>query len=490
VKKPFVFLFAAACATSGTESKEQKKPIQLVEPLGHKNVRGVEQAVLAPAPASGTTVISGATLMLGDGGRIEDGVVVLERGTIAAVGKRGEISVPQGAKVIDAKGKFVTPGLIDTHSHMGVYAVPNSLPTADGNEMTDPITAYVFSEHAFWPQDPSIERAVAGGITTIQVLPGSGNVIGGRAVTLKLNPRLEARAMRFPGAPNGLKMACGENPKRVYGTRNQQPMSRMGNIFKLRDAYIKAKEYAFDVAAYQQQYDAWKKKYDEAKADPKNGKDPGTEPRAPARNLGLETLADVMAGKIKLQIHCYRADEMLLLISLSKELGFEISSFHHAIEAYKIADVLAKEQIGVSTWADWWGFKLEAYDAVESNAPIVAAKGGLAIIHSDSPIGIQRLNQEASKALHAGQRLGLTLSEDDALKWVTLHPAKVLGIDHLTGTIAKGKMGDVVVWNRDPFSIYAQAEQVFVDGALVFDRSTVSAWSDFEIGTSMEGVVP
>jgi imidazolonepropionase-like amidohydrolase len=489
MKRAFVLLVLAACAASNKE--EPKTPIELVTPLGHKNARGPEEAVLAIPPRAETRAIVGATLLLGNGSRIEDGAIVLDGGKIAAVGKRGEIAIPQGAKVIEAAGKFVTPGLIDTHSHMGVYAVPNTDATADGNEMTDPTTPYVFSEHAFWPQDPALLRAVAGGVTTIQVLPGSGNVIGGRAVTVKLNPRLEARAMRFPGAPNGLKMACGENPKRVYGGKRQQPMSRMGNISKLRDAYIKAKEYAFDLAAYQQQYDAWKKKYDEAKKDPSKAKDPGPEPRAPARNLGYETLADVMAGKIRLQIHCYRADEMLLMIALAKELGFEIASFHHAVEAYKIADVLAAEGIGASVWADWWGFKLEAYDAVEANAPILAAKGGLAIIHSDSAILVQRLNQEAAKALHAGQRLGLDVTEDDAIAWVTLHPAKALGVDRFTGSLAAGKMADVVLWNRNPLSIYAQAEQVFVDGELVFDRSAPPrAWSDFEVGSSVEEVLP
>ncbi len=269
-------LAVSACVAPMKESSasDPKAPIELLPPLGHRNARGPEQPELAPKPAAEARAIVGGTLLLGEGHRIEDGVILFDQGKIVAVGKRGEVSVPKGVKTIEARGKFVTPGLIDTHSHMGVYAVPDTLPTADGNEMTDPTTPYVFSEHSFWPQDPALLRAVAGGITTIQVLPGSGNVIGGRAVTLKLNPRLEARAMRFPGAPNGLKMACGENPKRVYGSRNQQPMSRMGNIWKLRDAYIKAKEYAFDLAAYQQQYEAWEKKRAAAEKDPDHAKDP------------------------------------------------------------------------------------------------------------------------------------------------------------------------------------------------------------------------
>jgi imidazolonepropionase-like amidohydrolase len=477
-----------ACATP-EKAAEPKKPIELLPALGHKNARGPEEAVLSREAVHAPVALVGATLMIGNGKRIERGTIVLEGGKIAAIGP--DARVPPGAKEVDVRGKFVTPGLIDTHSHLGVYAVPHTGPTADGNEMTDPTTPHVWSEHAFWPQDPSILRAVAGGVTTIQVLPGSANVIGGRAATLKLRPSLEARAMRFPGAPNGLKMACGENPKRVYGSKGQQPISRMGNIKKLREAWLKAKEHAFEVLAYEQAYAAWMKKYEAAKLDPMKAQDPGPEPRAPSRDLGSETLADAMAKKVRVHIHCYRADEMLLMISLAKELGFEIASFHHAVEAYKIAPVLAKEGIGASMWADWWGFKLEAYDAVEENAAIVAAAGGRAIIHSDSEILVQRLNQEAAKALYSGKRAGLALTEDDALQWITKHPAEALGVDRMTGTLEPAKMADVVVWSRDPFSIYAQAELVFIDGELVYDRTAApKTWSDFEIGTDAEEVRP
>jgi imidazolonepropionase-like amidohydrolase len=316
-------------------------------------------------------------------------------------------------------------------------------------------------------------------------------VIGGRAVTLKNRPRLEGRAMRFPDAPFGLKMACGENPKRVYGQVKQQPMSRMGNITKLRQVFVKAKEYDFSQRAYEAEWAAWKEKYDKAKAEPIGAEPPGKEPRRPDRNLGFETLADAMNGKIKVHIHCYRADEMLQMIGLGKELGFKISSFHHAVEAYKIADVLAKEGIGASMWADWWGFKLEAWDTVEENIATVAAAGGNAIVHSDSEIGIQRLNQEAAKALASGRRLGLELSDDQAIAWFTQNPAKALGIADRTGTLEVGKMADVVVWSAHPLSIYAHAESVWVDGELGYDRQKeVRPISDFEVGTPMEGVVP
>lgn len=484
-------LTLVGCAGSPAAPKE-KKPLELRAPLGDRGAARPEAAVLPPAAlGGGAMAIVGATLLLGTGQRIEDGTVVLAEGRIAAVGRRAEVEVPEGARVVEGRGRFVTPGLIDTHSHMGVYAVPHLGATADGNEMTDPTTPYVFSEHAFWPQDPSLRHAVAGGVTTVQVLPGSGNIIGGRAVSLKLRPRLEARAMRFPGAPFGLKMACGENPKRVYGGQRQQPMSRMGSVSRLRSAFIRAREYAHDRRAFEDEYAAWRKKRDAAEADPAGAEDPGKEPRAPDRNLGFETLAAVLAGEIAVHIHCYRADEMLLMIALAEELGFSITSFHHAVEAYKIADVLAQKGISASVWADWWGFKLEAWDAVEENAAILAAAGGAPVIHSDSPVGVQRLNQEAAKALWAGRRAGLELSEDEAIRWITANPARALGVAERTGTLEAGKMGDVVLWDQSPLSMYAAVEKVWIDGDLAWDRSaSPETWSDFEVGTEIEEVHP
>ncbi len=435
--------------------------------------------------------IVGGTVLLGNGRRIETGTVIVKDGKIAAVGAKSKVEVPDGAAIVAADGRYVSPGLIDTHSHMGVYASPGVSAHADGNEMTDPTTPYVFSEHSFFPQDPAIDNAVAGGVTTVQILPGSGNVIGGRSVTLKLRPRRETRAMRFEGAPQGLKMACGENPKRVYGGKGRQPMSRMGNIFKLRNAFIKAREYAYDMKVYEDGYAKWKKKYERAQAVPKGAPAPGKEPKRRNRDLGLETLADVMAGKILVHIHCYRADEMLQMVALGRELGFKVSSFHHATEAYKIADVLAAEKISASVWADWWGFKMEAYDGVEENAAIVDAAGGLAIIHSDSPIGVQRLNQDAAKAMYAGRRLGLEIAEDEAMKWITINPAIALGIADRTGSLEPGKMADLVIWDRNPLSIAARAQVVYIDGVQVFRRGEgYDSWSDFDVGTAVQEVSP
>lgn len=469
---------------------EPDTPLELDEKLGERTPRTPEEAVLPPSAAQSKAVaIVDATILLGDGNTLRKGTVVFEGGRITAVGPSKEVPLPSGAEVIQGRDKYVTPGLIDTHSHMGVYAAPHVWATADGNEMTDPTAPYVFSEHAFWPQDPALQRAVAGGVTTIQVLPGSGNVIGGRAVTLKLKPRIETRAMRFPEAPFGLKMACGENPKRYYGkVKGRQPMSRMGNIAVLRKAFIKARAYRHKMLAAARARAKWEKKYEAAQKDEEGAKDPGKEPFAPDRDIGMETLADVLDGKIKVHIHCYRADEMLQMIALSKELGFKISSFHHAVEAYKIADVLAREGIGASMWADWWGFKLEAYDGIEANIAMLAAKGGLAIVHSDSNIFIQRQNQEMAKALYSGRRAGLDLDEGEAIKWITQNPARVLGIYEQTGSLQKGKMADVVLWDKSPFSVYAKAERVFVDGVSVFDRARPGeTWSDFEVGGPLQG---
>ncbi len=480
-------VFFTGCAAAPVADGPKTAPRTLPELRGDPSARAEAKAVLSPLPAGGTPVaIVGATLHLGDGRVMENGAIVLQDGRITQVGAALAVTVPEGARTVAGEGRHVTPGLIDTHSHMGVYAVPGVQAHADGNEMTDPTTPYVFAEHGFWPQDPAIDDAVAGGVTTIQVLPGSGNLIGGRAVTMKLRPRREARAMRFPDAPFGLKMACGENPKRVYGGKGQQPMSRMGNVFRVRQAFLRAREYVDKRARYEAAHEAWSSKLEAAKAD-EQAESPGDEPAAPPRDLGLETLAAVLDGQIRLHVHCYRADEMLLMLALGDELGFEVASFHHATEAYKIADVLAARRVTASVWADWWGFKMEAWDAVEANAAMIEAAGGQPIIHSDSPIGIQRLNQEASKAVHAGRALGLDVPVDRAVAWMTKNPAEALGIGDQVGTLEVGKMADVVVWDRHPLSIYARATIVLIDGEVVLDRGLPrTTASDFDVGTPVE----
>ncbi len=469
-----------------------------------------------PVPLGPLVVIRNATLLLATGKTIPRGTLVLDKGKIAAVFE-GDVPAPAGTLVIDGTGKFVTPGLIDTHSHLGVYPMPGALAHNDGNEMVAPVTPHAQAADAFWPQDPGIERAVAGGVTSMQVLPGSGNLIGGRAVTVKLRPGLSSRAMHFRGAPDGLKMACGENPKRVYGEKHAAPMTRMGNLALQRAAFLSAKK-------LEREWERWaegetrrarmdskkqleySQKLQERLAQQSHCKDdPAAEPcdawatewrkpleepepsepiEKPARDPGLETLVAAMKGKVLVHVHCYRADDMLDMLALSDEVGFKVRSFHHALEAYKLRGELASRGgIGVSTWADWWGFKLEAYDGIPENAALVHEAGARAIIHSDSPEGIQRLNQEAAKALASGKASGVALTEEDAIRWVTANPAWALGVEGQTGTLEVGKDADVVLWDRSPFSVYASAEKVWIDGVLVQDRwAKAKPWSDFELG--------
>jgi imidazolonepropionase-like amidohydrolase len=427
------------------------------------------------APPSPLTLIRNATVLTGTGTRIDRGDVLIEGGRIKAVGQ--SLPAPQGAVVVDASGRWVTPGLIDVHSHLGVYASPGVDATDDGNEATDPVTSNVWAEHSVWPQDPGLEAALEGGVTSLQVLPGSANLIGGRGVTLKNVPATTYQAMKFPGAPQGLKMACGENPKRVYGRHDQFPSTRMGNVAGYRQAFADAKDYMEDW----KEYDAELAKYERDKA---KGDDDAVAPKPPKRNLKLETLAEVMRGNILVHNHCYRSDEMATMLDIAQEFGFHIAAFHHGVEAYKLADRLAKEGVCGALWADWWGFKMEAYDGIQENIAIVdAPAGGCAIVHSDSEEGIQRLNQEAAKAMARGNRAGFDIKPERAIRWITANPAKALGILEQTGTLEPGKMADVVVWNGTPFSVYALAEQVFVDGVLLYDREHPAAKprSDFSL---------
>ena len=414
------------------------------------------------------TVIRGATVFDGEGGRIENGTVIFGDGVLMAVGD-ASLASPAGAIEIDGKGKFVTPGIIDVHSHLGDYPSPGTASLSDGNEATGPVRPEVWAEHSVWPQDPGFSRALAnGGITTLQVLPGSANLFGGRSVVLKNVPARTVQGMKFPGAPYGLKMACGENPKRVYGNKGG-PSTRMGNIAVTRATWLKAQEY--------------KRKWD--KYD-KNGGD------MPGRDLAMDTLRGVLDGKILIHNHCYRADEMAIMIDMSKEFGYKITAFHHAVEAYKIADLLAANNICAAMWADWYGFKMESYDAVKENIPLVHNAGACAIVHSDDANGIQRLNQEAAKALADGIRAGIPgLSEAVAWEWLSRNPAKALGILDKTGSLKVGKMADVVLWNGDPFSVYTRPERVWIDGAEMYDSGNPKRRpvSDFELGQPGEGDV-
>ena len=411
------------------------------------------------------TVIRNVTIFDGEGGRIDNGVVVFGDGAITALGD-ASLASPAGAIEIDGTGKYVTPGIIDVHSHLGDYPSPGTEGNSDGNEATSPSRPEVWAEHSVWPQDPGFSRALAnGGVTSLQILPGSANLFGGRSVVLKNVPARTSQGMKFPGAPYGLKMACGENPKRVYGNKGG-PGTRMGNIAVTRATWLKAQEY--------------KRKWD--KYEKTGGEMPG-------RDLAMDTLRGVLDGKIYIHNHCYRADEMAIMIDMSHEFGYKISTFHHAVESYKIADLLAREGICSAMWADWYGFKMESYDGIKENIPFVDRAGACAIVHSDDANGIQRLNQEAAKALADGRRAGVNISDAQAWRWLSYNPAKALHIDDRVGSLKPGKMADLVLWNGNPFSTYTRPDKVWIDGAMMYDSANprLHPVSDFELGQPGEG---
>lgn len=418
-------------------------------------------------PPHAPVLIEGATILTGEGEQLDNASLLFRQGRIVAVGEvRG---VPDGVRRIDAAGRYVTPGIIDVHSHLGNYPSPSYQAHSDGNEATSPNTAEVWTEHSVWPQDPQFPLALAGGVTSLQILPGSANLFGGRSVTLKNVPSRTVQGMKFPGAPYGLKMACGENPKRVYGGgKGQSPATRMGNVAGYRRAWIEA-------ATYQEKWREYYEQLDDPELE--------EEPAAPARDLELETLAGVLNGEILVHNHCYRADEMAVMVDVAREFGYHITAFHHAVEAYKVADLLAREGICAAMWSDFWGFKLESHDGLIENAALVEAAGACAIIHSDSEHDIQRLNQEAAKTMAAGQRLGLDLPPALVIRWITLNPAQALGIDGQTGSLVAGKMADLVIWSGNPFSVYSRADQVFIDGVERFNRQAGPPRpTDYELG--------
>ncbi len=415
------------------------------------------------------TVITNVVVLTGSGERFDNASVLFANGKIRGINTD---IIPDDAIVIDGAGRWVTPGIIDVHSHLGVYPSPSVDAHSDGNEMTAPVTAEVWAEHSIWPQDPGFSRALAGGITTLQILPGSANLFGGRSVTLKNVPSVTYQGMKFPEAPYGLKMACGENPKRVYGRKGRAPSTRMGNVAAYRTAWIKAEKYRDDMARYNALSD--KEKLEE---------------KPPQRDLELETLAGVLNGDILIHMHCYRADEMMTILDLAAEFDYNVGTFHHGVEAYKIADELADNGVCGALWADWWGFKMEAYDGIQENIALVdRPNGSCAVVHSDSSEGIQRLNQEAAKAMARGNRAGLNITPEHAIRWITSNAAKSLGLEAVTGTIAPDMAADLVLWNQNPFSVYAKADQVFIDGVLFFDRMDPSKQpvSDFELGQLLE----
>ncbi|PYP92206.1 MAG: amidohydrolase [Candidatus Angelobacter sp. Gp1-AA117] len=372
-------------------------------------------------------------------GRIENGSIYIHNGKIAAIG--ANVQAPANATVIDATGKWVMPGIIDSHSHIAL--------DDDVNEATSPVTPHMMMKDAFDYNDKMIYRALAGGVTTSLLLHGSANMIGGQAIVIKHKYGLGRDELLFPGAPQSIKFASGENPKRVYGSRNQLPSTRMGNFAVMRQAFLDAREYMRDW----DDYDAKAKKGDK-------------DARPPKKDLKLEALADILRGKLLVQIHCYRADEFLTEMALAKEFGYKVRAFHHAVEAYKVADKIAANGVAIATWPDWWGFKYEAWDGIPWNAVISMHKGVRVALKSDSEDVTRRLNQEAGKIIHYGN-----VSEEDALKMITLNPAWIIGVDDRVGSLDVGKDADIAIWNSYPLSSVALVDKVLIDGDLFFDRS-------------------
>ena len=384
-------------------------------------------------------LIKGGTILTVTHGKIENGSILIHNGKIAAVGKN--VSAPGNAKVIDASGKFVMPGIIDSHSHI---ALDN-----DVNEATSPVVAQLKMADAFDYTDKAIYQTLAGGVTTSLLLHGSADMIGGEAVVIKHKFGDPREDLLFPKAPRSIKFASGENPKRVFGSRNQIPSTRMGNFFVQRDALQQAREYM--------------KQWDEYNGKIAKGDKSAT---APKRDLKLDELADVLRGKVLVQIHCYRADELLTEMAIAKEFGYKLRGFHHALETYKVADKVAANDIGIATFADWWGYKWEAWDAIPWNAVMSMRKGVKVAIKSDSNDFARRLNQEAAKTIRYG---GAT--EDEALKMITLNAAWILGVDDRVGSLDVGKDADITIWNAYPLSSYALVDQTIIDGDVYFDRS-------------------
>ncbi|MCP4658347.1 MAG: amidohydrolase family protein [bacterium] len=393
-----------------------------------------------PVREYGLVAITNATVYTVTGETIENGTVLVEDGKIRAVGS--DVKIPGKADVIDAGGGSLIPGILDAHSHIAIEGGVNEGALA--------VTSMVTIEDVVNPDDVAIYRALAGGVTTINALHGSANPIGGGSAVLKLRWGRDAAGLRFAGAPPNLKMALGENPKRARrfpGMAQRYPATRMGVIDVIRQAFSEASEYQKE----------WR--------DHERAVEAGGKPLPPRVDFKLERLVEVLTGERLVHAHCYRADEILQMLLLAEELGFRISALVHVLEGYKVADEIAAHGAGATTFSDWWGYKVEAYDAIPHNAALMTERGVLVSLKSDSAEEMRHLNQEAAKAMKWGG-----LDEIEALKLVTWNPARQLGIDHRVGSIEVGKDADLVLYDGHPLAIAAVVQKTFVDGDLYFDR--------------------
>lgn len=408
------------------------------------------------APPPDDMLLRGATILDGAGGRIDGGDVLVRGGRIVAVGPA--LANP-GVREVDAQGRWITPGVIDVHTHNGTFVVPLTdidREASDVSELSSPNVADTWIETAVNPQDMGFDRALKNGVTTMQILPGSVPIFGGRSVVVKPVKAATIWEMKVPGAQQGFKMACGENPK-SWGADddNEGPTSRQGVIAYMRQSLLDAQEYGRERAA-------------------------GTV----GRDLRKEALLGILAGDIRVNLHCYRANDIASVLAVAKEFGFRIGAIHHATEAYKIPGLLKASGTCAAVWADWWGFKLEAQDAVRAQAPLLERAGACVMMHSDSAADGQRLNIAAAKAAAAGRRIGIETPPEVMIKWTTSNPAKLLGLGERVGTLKAGYQADLVLWSGNPFSIYSKADLVLIDGAVAWDRTRppVAPVSDFELG--------
>ena len=394
-----------------------------------------------PPEAPAVILIQNATILTVSHGVIEHGSILIKDGKIAEVGQ--SIKAPKDAQVIDAAGQFVMPGIIDCHSHIAAESI---------NEGSVSVSSMVNMAEILNPDDIDIYRDLAGGVTSANILHGSANAIGGQTLVIKLRWGQPAAKLPFEGALPGIKFALGENPKRsnfsVPGQPKRYPATRMGVEETIRGAFSEARD-------YKKSWDNYNKR---AAAGEKNL-------IPPRRDLRLEPLVEVLEGRRYVHSHCYREDEILMLLRVAKEFGFKVRTFQHVLEGYKVADELAAAGAGASTFSDWWAYKVEAYDAIPYNAALMTRRGVVVSINSDDAEEATHLNQEAAKSMKYGG-----LSHDEALKLVTLNPAMQLGIDKRAGTIDVGKDADLVIYNRDPLSAYAVVQKTLIDGRVYFDR--------------------
>ena len=406
----------------------------------------VAGAFAAAALAAPPIVIQNATILTVTKGTFS-GSILIRDGKIAEVGEH--LTAPADSQIIDATGKFVMPGIIDCHSHIAADSI---------NEGSVSVSAMVGIEDVLNPEDISIYRALAGGVTTANILHGSANSIGGKCTVVKLRWGKDAHEMVFQGAMPGIKFALGENPKRAGNPSGQRigaqnvnlryPATRMGVEDVIREAFTEAK-------AYQQ---SWKD-YNEKIAR-------GEQAIQPRRDLRLEPLVEVLEGKRFVHAHCYRSDEILMLLRVADEFGFKIRTLQHVLEGYKVAKEIAEHGAGASTFSDWWAYKLEAFDAIPYNAALMTRKGVVVSLNSDSAELMRHLNDEAAKTMKYGG-----LNETEALSLITINPAKQLAIDNRVGSIEVGKDADLAIFDKHPLSNFAKVEQVYIDGELYFDRN-------------------